>query len=333
MNTEESKRKGWLRTKWERAFGSEDDVDREVRELKNQGAFMARVARFAGSWMIVLVSTATIITLGLDSLDTFVASWDAHHPDVVVGISLATLFMLVFCMDIGMVYGVTKIRLLTARKASVSEMVIDWAIVGLCASVESLTYYLMLMKYDPPSTNLALALVYARAFLAPLLAIYLSSAQSLGILARDILNIANRRAGLELLRRIGAFGKGVEASIGQVFAVFHATAHMTDRDKDMMQSTYRAVAQWNEPALAAPVVEADPIVASVFSPVQPTAVAPAVQVVSAMQRDQYITLIEAQMRDDPKASPSVIAANLGLTTKQVCAYMASRIGGRVVANL
>lgn len=330
-------------TRWkQRWFGHTSEAERQVKRLQRQGSLMAHVAHSVATLMLLLISLATLITLGKSTGQAFLESVQGGNPDWMKGLAIVILFALVVSMDTAVLYGSNMLRVLFSRGLSNKWMILVVAlhaivVVGI-AALEGFTYWIMILTYEHPTTELEYHVGQFRAFGAPAIAIYLALATVISITKADILNIGAVQSGIVAVQKVSELAGDERTPLAQTWRIFDA-ASGSSREDDRVQRMIVAVT-WQPGSLApARVVESFPSIQETahVAPVTPAPSAPVTPtlparpaVTTAEQREDYDALISAQLTADPTAGPTLIAATLGLPVGVVCQYLARRISSKAV---
>lgn len=215
---------------WSHWFGSHSEAERQVKRLQNQGSNIVRLAHTAAMVMLVLISLATLITLGRSTFEAVQASVSKGQADWMRILALTILFTLVLCMDIAVFYGSSMIRVLWSRGAERSAMLPHAIVVVLVATLEGFTYWAMILTYEHPNTPLEYYVGMARAFGAPALAIYLTLAMVVSVTKSDILNVAAVQSGIVAVQQVSHLASATDTPIQQVWMIFDAASGATKDD-------------------------------------------------------------------------------------------------------
>lgn len=221
------------RVRW---FGEPDPVADQLADLARQGSGMARLAHACAFLLTILFSLGSLVALASDALAAVLASIQAGTLDIPSTISVAVSTLLVVCMDVGMLYAASMIRLLLMRRASAAEMRLHVAVLGIVAVLEASTYAYMGALYDHPASVAAWAILIARACAAPLLAVYLSMARPVPITARDILAQSELAAGKGLIRDVLTVASDPAAPLAEKAGLFGAVAIMGEDDRKRLDA-------------------------------------------------------------------------------------------------
>ncbi len=220
-----------------RLFAERDAVDVALADLAKQGAGMSRVAHACAMLLVILFSAGSLVALSGDA----VASLVHGRVDVPTAISVGVSTLLVLCMDVGMVYAASMLRVLNARRAIASEKRVHLFVMISVALLEAGTYLYMSSQYEHPHASAAWVLIIARAAAAPMLAVYLSLARPLPVTSRDILAQAEMASGAGVLRDVSAAANNRNAPLAQKMRVYGAAAIMTAEDRARLDSMINAM--------------------------------------------------------------------------------------------
>jgi hypothetical protein len=226
-----------------RLFGERDAVADQLRDIARQGSSMAHLAHACAFALIVLFSAGSLVALGGDALASILAGWQVGRVDVPAAISVAVSTLLVCCMDVGMVYAASMLRLLASRRADASERRVHVAVMVVVAVLEAATYAYMSARYEHPAGVIVWALILARAGAAPLLSVYLSMARSLPVTARDILYQAELAAGQGVIRDVVMVAADAGAPLADKMSLYGAAAVMSASDRMRLDGMIAAVEQ------------------------------------------------------------------------------------------
>lgn len=210
-----------------RLFAERDAVDVALADLAKQGAGMSRVAHACATLLVILFSAGSLVALSGDAFASLVHG----QADVPTAISVAVSTLLVLCMDVGMVYAASMLRVLNARRADASEKRVHLFVMISVALLEAGTYLYMSSQYEHPHASAAWILIVARAAAAPMLAVYLSLARPLPVTSRDILAQAEMASGAGVLRDVSAAANDRSAPLARKMRVYGAAAVMMPADR------------------------------------------------------------------------------------------------------
>lgn len=224
-----------------RLFGETDPVDRQLDEISRQGSGMARMAHVCSLALIVLFSLGSLVALGGDDLKAIMTQWNHGQVDIPSAISIVVSTLLVLCMDVGMVYAASMLRLLVARRASAGEMRLHQLVMAVVAILEASTYAYMSARYEHPANLAVWSLILARAAAAPLLSVYLALARQLPVLPRDVLYQVELAAGKGVLKNVTELANDPEASLTDLLVMYYASADMSDADRERLSRLAQAV--------------------------------------------------------------------------------------------
>lgn len=207
-----------------------DPVDAQLADIARQGSAMAGLAHLCALALIVLFSAGSLIALSGDAVAAIVAG----HVSAPAAISTAVSGLLVVCMDVGMVYAASMLRMLHARRADPSEMRLHYAVMFTVAILEAGTYAYMSYKYEAPIGWMPWSLILARAGAAPALSIYLAMARPLPVGPRDILYQVELATGRGVIRDAVLAANDSGAPLSRKMALYGASAVMTDPDRERL---------------------------------------------------------------------------------------------------
>jgi hypothetical protein len=181
-----------------------------------------KLAHVASTIMILLVSVATMITLGQSTFQAVIASIQSGHPNYIMCVALCVLLGMVFSMDVAALYSSTMIRILWSRHTKPSAMLVHEIVIAFVMVLEGLTYWLMVLQYEHPTTNITYVVGVARCFGAPAIAIYLSLAMLASVTKADMLGVASMQSGIVAIGKLSTATGDPNTSLGQVWRVFDA---------------------------------------------------------------------------------------------------------------
>lgn len=236
-----TRRRGRLHEWRVRWFGEPDAVARQLDDIARQGASMARLAHVCAFALIVLFSAGSLVALGGDALASIVSGWQSGRVDLPAAISVGVSALLVLCMDTGMIYAASMLRLLNSRHAEGKEKRVHQFVMFAVAILEAATYTYMSWRYESPAALAAWALIVARGSAAPLLSVYLSMARPLPVTSRDILYQAELAAGQGVIRDVVEAASDGAAPLAEKMALYGAAATMTAQDRGRLDEMIRAV--------------------------------------------------------------------------------------------
>jgi len=214
----------------------------QLKDLAKQGISMARLAHFCAAILVLLFSAGSLVALGGDALASIFATWNTGSLDIPSTISLAVSTLLVACMDVGMVYAASMLRLLTARRADPQEKRLHQAVLFGVAILEAGTYLLMSARYEHPISWPLWLLIVARALTAPLLSVYLSLARPLPVTSRDILAHVELASGQGVIREAITIANDPQAPFNEKVALFAASAQMVPSDRARLDALLATLA-------------------------------------------------------------------------------------------
>lgn len=322
---------------------------------------MAHIAHTVANIMIVLISLATLITLGRSTGEAFLASVQAGHPDYMKGIALLILFFLVVSMDTAVLYGSNMIRTLVSRGANEKLLIAFHSIVVTAiAALEGLTYWIMILTYEHPTNDLEYHVGQARAFGAPAIAIYLSLAAIISITKADILNIGAVQSGIVSVQKVSDLAGQASTPLHQTWRIFDAAAgpsRVDGRINSMIQAvTWEPTRQIVDADTVPHVIPSSttPTPAPVGSsakalkpapkvttpktavvPVRPTAVVhvPAPASLDGSQKNVLANQVGLLLAEEPGMGPGAIAQKLHITPFQASQAMAAALRLGMVASV
>jgi hypothetical protein len=219
-------RQGAIAHAWAKLFGSQDPIERQLAAAAKEGATLARIAHACAFLMLLLFSAGSLVALAGDAVQQIATG----HVTVTASISAGVSALLVACMDCGMLYAASTLRLLAARRAAKGEGRLHTWVLGTVAVLEAATYVYMSWRYEAPRDIAAWALIVARALAAPLLSVYLSLARPLPVTARDMLALVERITGEGVLRDLARLSSDPRASLADKVALYLASAILTGTD-------------------------------------------------------------------------------------------------------
>lgn len=239
-----------------RLFGERDAVEEQLEDIARQGSSMARVAHVCALALIILFSLGSLAALSGDGLSAIVEQWrTGAGVNIPAAISVAVSTLLVLCMDVGMVYAASMLRLLNARRAEAAEKRLHEAVMLIVAVLEAGTYAYMSARYEHPGSWVVWVLILARAGAAPMLSIYLSMARPLPVASRDILYQAELASGKGVIRDVVTVANDVAAPLDDKMALYGASAVMTTHDRARLDGMIAAVQRRQTPQISG--VDAD----------------------------------------------------------------------------
>ena len=240
MNTS-YQRNGFFNRLRTRLFGERDLVDEQIHEISRQGTGMARAAHVCALALIVLFSLGSLVALSGDALQSILLEWRAGQVDIPAAISVAVSTLLVLCMDVGMVYAASVVRLLIARRAPASERRMHETVMFIVAVLEASTYAYMSVRYEHPTNLMVWLLILARAAAAPVLSVYLSMARVLPVLPRDILYQVELATGKGVLRDTVELANDSAAPLSKKLRMYESASIMTETDRARLVSLVQVV--------------------------------------------------------------------------------------------
>lgn len=204
-----------------------DPVAEQLREIERRGRGVAGLAHLSAFLVLVVFSLGSLVGLTGDALAQLISQWQTSHtPNVPASIAIAVSTLLVFAMDIGMVYAARIIQVLQQRKQTISWVHI--AVISGVALVEAASYIYMSWLYDHPATFLAWAIIAARGIAAPLLAAYLSLAGTPPIGERDILYAVERVTAHGVITEMTQLAGATGAPLDRKLALYRASTRSLD---------------------------------------------------------------------------------------------------------
>lgn len=238
-----------------RLFGEPDPVDEQLKDIARQGSGMAKAAHVCALALIALFSLGSLVALSGDALTSILAQWQSGAGiNIPAAISVAVSTLLVLCMDVGMIYAASMLRVLSARRAEPAEKRLHHLVMLTVAALEAGTYGYMSAHYEHPETLVVWALIIARACAAPLLSVYLSMARPLPVGPRDILYQVELASGKGVIRDVVTVANDTGAPLSQKITLYGASAIILPQDRSRLDSMI-AVIQQQSPVQ---VVEATP---------------------------------------------------------------------------
>ena len=227
-----------------RLFGEHDPVDDQLKDIARQGSGMAKAAHLCALALIVLFSLGSLVALSGDALTSILAQWQSGAGiNIPAAISVAVSTLLVLCMDVGMIYAASMLRVLAARRAEPAEKRLHHLVMLTVAALEAGTYGYMSAHYEHPATFIVWALIVARACAAPLLSVYLSMARPLPVGPRDILYQVELASGKGVIRDVVTVANDTNAPLSQKIALYGASAVMLPQDRVRLDSMVAVIQQ------------------------------------------------------------------------------------------
>ncbi len=230
-----------------RLFGEPDPVDEQLKDIARKGSGMAKAAHICALALIVLFSLGSLVALSGDALTSILVQWQSGAGiNIPATISVAVSTLLVLCMDVGMIYAASMLRVLSARRAEQAEKHLHQLVMFTVAALEAGTYAYMSAHYKHPATFVVWALIIARACAAPLLSVYLSMARPLPVGPRHILYQVELASGKGVIRDVVTVANDTNAPLPQKIALYGVSAVMLPQDRARLDSMV-AVIQHQSP--------------------------------------------------------------------------------------
>jgi hypothetical protein len=134
MSQQQSQR-GALARAWVRLFGARDPIKRQLAAVAKEGATLARVAHGCAFFMLLLFSAGSLVALAGDSVQQLASG----HVTIPALIAAGVSGLLVACMDCGMLYAASMLRLLASRRAAQGDGRLHRYVLGSVAVLEAAT--------------------------------------------------------------------------------------------------------------------------------------------------------------------------------------------------
>src|SRR5260221_5749852 len=109
--------RGVLARAWGRLVGESDPIERQLAAVAKEGATLAGIAHACAFLMLLLFSAGSLVALAGSAVQQLATG----HVTVPAAISAGVSGLLVACMDCGMLYAASMLRLLAARRAVPTE--------------------------------------------------------------------------------------------------------------------------------------------------------------------------------------------------------------------
>lgn len=247
-------RPGILRRAWVRLAGEADPIERQLAATAKEGATLAHVAHLCAFLMLLLFSLGSLVALAGDSVQAIASGHITLPAIIAAGVST----LLVACMDTGMLYAASMLRLLAARRADKREGRLHRFVLAAVAILEAATYGYMSYRYEMPHDGIAWALIGARALAAPLLSVYLALARPLPVMARDMLALGERIAGEGVLRDLAHIAGDASAPLVEKVALYIASAVIAPEDATRLQALLDVAQRREMMRITPPAIEAAP---------------------------------------------------------------------------
>lgn len=228
-------RQGAISRAWSRLFGARDPIERQLDAVAREGEGLARVAHACAVLMLILFSAGSLVALAGDSVAAIVAG----HASIPAAISTGVSGLLVACMDTGMIYAASQLRLLASRRQRRGGW-LHRIVLGCVSALESGTYVYMSARFEAPNNGAAWVLIVARAVAAPLLSVYLSLARALPVTGADILQLSERLAAEGVLRDIAHIASDTSASLADKLAIYAPVAVNAPEDDARLARLFEA---------------------------------------------------------------------------------------------